>query len=604
MQILKWGYKYYKKRMPLAVICQIMGEIAILIGLITPLLSQLIFDGVINYNNGDNVQSNFIVRWLLNGNFGEKGSFKLFLSIAVIFMTLILLRDILIQVRNNLFRLNGVRFESDLKFATYKKLLNTSNESLAKYNAGDLLTILESDIINVKELFSTLSLCIIDAVFMIIVSCIFLVSYQKYLILIPLGIVPALIFVLRRYMKTSRRISNKIRDKNADMNLYVQEHVNGIRLVKSYANEDVAKKNFDKANRACRDSFFEQVSAQSRYNIIFNSLRQLAYVLAIGIGGYFTLKGEIGVGALVACTSYVTNIMAYITNLNSYLYTAQQYSVCGDRIIKFMGEKEIDDGEKIIPIENFNLSIRNLRFMKDGKKILDNINLDIPYGTKIGVMGGTGSGKSVLLKTLSEIIPDYTGVITLGGKDIREYNIEELRNQFSYVFQDVFLFSNTIDANIAFSKPDANFEEVLEAAKFAQAHRFISGMKEGYDTIVGEKGLGLSGGQKQRISVARALIKNAPILVLDDATSALDKATEKDLLKTLKEKYPQKTLIISAHKVSSVKDCDKIIYLENGKIAEEGTYGELIKLNGEFAKIYRMQSEECDIDDLNKEVGK
>ena len=214
-------------------------------------------------------------------------------------------------------------------------------------------------------------------------------------------------------------------------------------------------------------------------------------------------------------------------------------------------------------------------------------------------MGGTGSGKSVILKSLVRIYEATQGSITINGKDIRSYELDDLRNEFAYVFQDVFLFSNTIDANIAFYAPEIDKETVRRVAAQAQASRFIEGLPQGYETIVGEKGLGLSGGQKQRVSIARALLKNAPVLVLDDASSALDAITERALMASIKENYPEHTILIAAHRVSSVADCDEILYMQDGEIIERGTFDELMKKNGVFAGIYRLQTSEA----VNEEVA-
>ena len=184
------------------------------------------------------------------------------------------------------------------------------------------------------------------------------------------------------------------------------------------------------------------------------------------------------------------------------------------------------------------------------------------------------------------------GEISINGENIKNIELESLRDKFAYVFQDVFLFSNTIDSNIAYAEPDIEKEQVVEAAKHAQAHGFIQRLDEGYETIVGERGIGISGGQKQRVSIARALLKDAPVLVMDDSTSALDVNTEKRLLQDIKENYPDKTLLISAHRLSSVVDCDEIIYMKDGMIVERGTFDELMKLNGHFASVYRIQEEQ------------
>ena len=207
----------------------------------------------------------------------------------------------------------------------------------------------------------------------------------------------------------------------------------------------------------------------------------------------------------------------------------------------------------------------------------------------MGIVGGTGSGKSTLLESLTRIHDMSDGEIKLNDVNIKDYDLISLRNQFAYVYQEVFLFSNTIDSNISYGNPEATDEMVHTAAVHAQADDFIQKLDEGYDTIVGERGLGISGGQKQRVSIARALLKNAPILVLDDSTSALDVSTEKKLLADIKEHYAEKTLLISAHRMSSVVDCDEILYLLDGKIVERGTFDELMALNGHFASVYRIQ---------------
>ena len=247
------------------------------------------------------------------------------------------------------------------------------------------------------------------------------------------------------------------------------------------------------------------------------------------------------------------------------------------------GTKEISSTEK--PDINFN----HVTIELDDQKILDDICLSIPAGKKIGVVGGTGSGKSVLLESLIRIHDATGGSITINGVDIKDCRLESLRSQFAYVFQDVFLFSNTIESNIDYADPEADEETMYRCALHAQADSFIQQLDDGYETIVGERGLGISGGQKQRVSIARALLKNSPVLILDDSTSALDMDTEKKLLASIKEHYNDKTLIISAHRMTSVMDCDEIIYLSEGKIVERGTFDELMKLDGHFAKVYHTQ---------------
>ena len=257
----------------------------------------------------------------------------------------------------------------------------------------------------------------------------------------------------------------------------------------------------------------------------------------------------------------------------------------------FMGKpSRIGNGTKPVKnTEKTDISLKHVYIEADGAAILKDINLEIPSGKKVGIVGGTGCGKSVLLESLVRIYDITGGSIKLNGTEINEYELSALRDRFAYVFQDVFLFSNTIDSNIAYSEPDIEREQIITAARHAQAHSFIQNLPDSYETIVGERGLGISGGQKQRISIARALLKDAPVLVLDDSTSALDVRTEKKLLEDIKENYPDKTILISAHRLSSVVSCDEILYMQDGMITERGTFDELMALNGRFAKLYRIQ---------------
>ena len=239
------------------------------------------------------------------------------------------------------------------------------------------------------------------------------------------------------------------------------------------------------------------------------------------------------------------------------------------------------------------IELKDVSLEMDGQEILKHINIHVPYGKKLGIVGETGSGKSVLLKALVRLCDITEGQITISGHDIKEFSLDNLRKMYSYVFQDVFLFSNTIESNIAFSREDIDERMVTRAAANAEAARFIDALPERYKTIVGERGLGISGGQKQRISIARAFLKNAPVFVLDDSTSALDVNTERVVLKNIYEHFSEKTLIITAHRFSSVADCDEILYMKDGVITERGTFRELMELEGSFAHIYQVQQKQA-----------
>jgi ABC-type multidrug transport system fused ATPase/permease subunit len=306
------------------------------------------------------------------------------------------------------------------------------------------------------------------------------------------------------------------------------------------------------------------------------------------------MQGHLTIGYILSSSTYVLRFMNNITGINNHIFNMQQQTIAGLALKNFM-EKESrvpDEGESGLRSDTPNIVLKDVCLTLDGQEILKNINIDIPYGKKIGIVGETGSGKSVLLKTLVRICDITSGSITIDGHDVKDFTLERLRNMYSYVFQDVFLFSNTIESNIAFSRPDINERMVTKAADSAKASKFIDALSDRYKTVVGERGLGISGGQKQRISIARAFLKNAPIFVLDDSTSALDVNTEREVLKNIHDRFSEKTLIITAHRFSSVVDCDEILYMKDGQITERGTFRELMDLGGSFAHVYSVQKQQ------------
>ena len=440
-----------------------------------------------------------------------------------------------------------------------------------------------------------------DSFFVLVLSFTLLALNSLWMLIIPAVVGPVLLFVLVRYTRAARRVSQNIRNNNARMNLTVQENINAVRLIRSFANEDVEERKFDAVNTGLRDSYYEQVDVSAKFGLAFNTIRHVAYVSTVAIGAVLVLNGAFLVGIMTACITYVSKIMDHLTQVSNNLYQLQYGLVSGGRIMEFLERKtRIPEPERPQKVSGRpEIELKNVSVTAEGKPLLKHIDLKIPFGKKIGFMGGTGSGKSVLLKSLVRIYDATEGQILINGKDVREYELDDLRNVFAYVFQDVFLFSNTIDANIAFYAPNVDKEEVMRVAELAQAGGFIRSLPQGYETIVGEKGLGLSGGQKQRISIARALLKNAPVLVLDDASSALDVITERKLMRAIKDNYPDRTILIAAHRVSSLADCDEILYMQDGEIIERGTFEELIAQNGRFAEIYRMQAEEGVVDDLH-----
>ncbi len=601
MSVLKFGFHYWKKYFPMALLIQILSFLAITADLLIPLLSELLIDYVICEN--EPTGEGFFA-FLTSGRYGEVHSFELFFAVGAMLLALLLTRLILIYIKNVGNQKLGLGLETDLRVVTFDKLMRLDSAKISEYNTGELLTTINSDTIMFKEMFCRMIPNIIDSIFVLVISIVLLAGIHPWLLWIPLLLSPVFTVALLRFRKMARSNYQRIRGCNSTMNLTVQENIEAVRLVRSFTNERVEEEKFDTANTNLRDSYINQIKLSSKFEVVFSTIKQIAYIGSIAVAAALVIRGDILVGYLVACTNYVLKIMDHISQINNTLFQMQQQLVSGQKMMNFMdcpiavegGEEFLEEHEKI------DISLSHISLELGGNTILKDISLEIPYGKKVGIVGGTGSGKSVLLESLSRIYDVTEGEITLNGKNIKSYDLEALRDCFAYVFQDVFLFSDTIDSNIAYSEPNIERDQIIAAAKHAQAHGFIKGLPDSYDTIVGERGLGISGGQKQRVAIARALLKDAQILVLDDSTSALDVHTERKLLAEIEQYYKDRTVIISAHRLSSVVHCDEILYMQDGVAVERGNFQELMEQDGHFAKVYRMQqaqrSETVDYDEL------
>ncbi len=601
MDVLKFGFRYWKRNLGLSILTQLMSFIALGADLLLPMLTAMFIDYIIKDSavTEDNVFS-----FMLNGRYGQVHTMELFWHLALLFVSLLMIKLILTYAKNVLNQKLGLRLETDLRLATFHKLMTLDSATISEYNTGELLTTVNSDTIMFKEMFCRIIPNILDSIFVLVIAVVFLASINPWLLIIPLLMMPVFAFSLMRFKKLARMNFRDIRARNSDMNLNVQENIEAVRLVRSFTNETVEKEKFDESNQKLKASYLKQVRLSASFEAAFSAIKQTAYIGSIAVSAILVMNGRIMVGYLASCASYVMKIMDYITMINNMIFQMQQQIVSGYKMMHFVEcESRIPDGtEEADTTVSPHLMLKGASMKLLDKTVLKNIDLDIPYGKKVGIVGGTGSGKTTLLEAVIRIHDLTEGEILLNGKNVKDYSLESLRRQFAYVFQDVFLFSNTIDSNISYADPEAEEKAVIRAAQHAQAHTFITKLEDGYDTIVGERGLGISGGQKQRVSIARALLKDAPVLVLDDSTSALDVDTEKKLLQEIRTHFSDKTVLISAHRMSSVVDCDEILYMLDGEIAERGTFKELMALDGHFANVYRIQeaqkNEVVDFDQL------
>ena len=392
MNAFGYGMRYWKKRLPCAVFCQLIGYIGLSIDLLLPLLSAMFVDYILDYNPADQLASGAgIFSFLINGRFGEPKTWQLFFSITAVFAVLEIIREALIYLRNVLFQQNGIWMENELRDITYKKLVDLDSSTVSSYNAGELLTTLSADIITAKEMYCRILLMMGDSFFVIAVTCVLLATYSSWMLLLPAAIAPILLFALIRYSRAARRVSTNIRNCNADMNLNVQENIDAVRLIRSFANEELEEHKFDRVNGNLKNAYLEQVDVSAKYGLIFNVIRQIAYIATIAIGTLMVFIGQFKVGVMTACVTYVLRIMDFLTQINNCVYQMQYGIVSMGRIMDFLEKKtKIPQAEHADKIRSApNIEVKNVSVTEDGKPLLKHINLSIPCGKKIGIMGGT-----------------------------------------------------------------------------------------------------------------------------------------------------------------------------------------------------------------------
>lgn len=416
---------------------------------------------------------------------------------------------------------------------------------------------------------------------------------------IPLTIVSLLMFPLyafsvKYFFGHLRKLTRERSQKLAELQGYLHERIQGMPVIKSFAIEEYEQGNFNRKNRNFLKKALDHTSWNAKAFAVVNTITDIAPLLIIAYSGYQVIVGNLSLGTMVAFIAYIDRLYNPLRRLVNSSTTLTQAIASMDRVFEFMDEKyDIKDSENAIELKKAegHIQFENVSFKYSVKEndVLKNINLDVKKGETIALVGMSGGGKSSLVSLIPRFYDVTEGRILLDGKDIRNYKVQSLRNQIGMVFQDHILFSESVKTNILLGRPDATDEEVIEAAKAANAHEFIMNLPQGYDTQVGERGVKLSGGQKQRIGIARVFLKNPPIIILDEATSALDLESEHYIQEALEKLAKDRTTFIVAHRLSTITHADRIILIEHGRIVESGTHEELMKKKGHYYDLFQVQ---------------
>lgn len=487
----------------------------------------------------------------------------------------------------------GAKMERDMRRELFDHYQELSFSYYSRNNSGQMMSKLVSDLFDISEFAHHGPENLFISLVKIVGAFIFLFFINRKLALpLILLVIVMFVFSFRQNAKMQETFMEN-RRKIGDVNASLQDTLSGIRVVQSFANEDIERAKFKKSNEAFlvskRDNYHCMGSFMSS-NLFFQGMM---YLVTLVYGGYLIAQGEMQTSDLAMYALYIGIFISPIQILVELVEMMQKGLSGFRRFLDVMEtESEIRDADNAVELTDVKGHVRydhvSFHYSDDETPVLSDISIDIPAGKSIALVGPSGSGKTTICSLLPRFYDVTGGSITVDGKDIRGLTLKSLRSQIGMVQQDVYLFDGTIKANIAYGKPGASDEEIINAAKCASIHDFIMELPDGYDTYVGERGTRLSGGQKQRISIARVFLKNPPILILDEATSALDNESERWIQKSLEELSKNRTTITIAHRLSTIRDADEIIVITEDGIAERGTHAKLLEKNGLYAAYYNM----------------
>ena len=476
----------------------------------------------------------------------------------------------------------------------YVKLHEMDFDYFSANKVGDIMAKMTGDVETVRHFVAWVISSLFENALWLSLSLFILFRIDWLLTLTLALVVPIIGFFAKRLVKEVRPTFANVRESFSTLNSVVAENIGGNRIVKAFAREDYEVEKFQKQNLDFREKNLISATVWAKYLPVLDSLSGILGVLVILIGGLFVINGRLDIPDLVVFNGYLWML---IWPMRMFGWLLNDFQRCSASLEKI---KEMLDVEPKIPLEAVEstevvkgfVEFKNVSFHfedDDSVAVLKNVSFRTQPGETVGILGETGSGKSTLVSLISRFYDAVEGEVLVDGKNVKGWNTRQLRDSISTVMQDVFLFSDTTAANIAFANTQASMEQIMQVAKLADAHSFIENLSDGYETIVGERGTGLSGGQKQRLSLARALLKEPSILILDDTTSAVDMETEYKIQQDLQKVGKNKTTFVIAHRVSSVKDADLILVLNKGEIVERGNHESLMAEEGYYATVYNEQ---------------
>ncbi|MEG0855922.1 MAG: ABC transporter ATP-binding protein [Terrisporobacter sp.] len=515
--------------------------------------------------------------------------FRMLVIFAVTLLFIFILRAMLNHFMQYWGHVVGVRMQGDMRSIVFTHLQKLPNSYFDNNKTGVTMSRIINDLMDISELAHHGPEDLFISLVMFIGSFFILININVPLTLLIFAILPLVVYFTITQRKRMQRAFMKTRVTTGDVNATLENSIAGMKVTKSFCNEKQELDKFNESNNVFKKARQSAYRVMADYFSGMNFFMDLLEMVALVAGGYFTFIGKINLGDYAAYILYVKMFIEPIKKLINFTEQYQNGMTGFERFMEIINEdveKEVNSPVELNNVKG-NIEIDSVSFTyEDKKQVLDNLNLSIEAGKTVALVGPSGGGKTTLCNLIPRFYDFEKGDIKIDGTSVKEVSLRSLRKNIGVVQQDVFLFTGTIRDNIICAKPSASQDEIISAAKKARIHDFIESLPEGYDTYIGERGVKLSGGQKQRISISRVFLKNPPIIILDEATSALDNVTEREIQKSLEELSRDRTNLVVAHRLSTIKNADEIVVLTDNGIAERGTHEELISSGGVYSKLH------------------
>ncbi|UOQ50482.1 ABC transporter ATP-binding protein/permease [Gracilibacillus caseinilyticus] len=556
----------------------LIGIVKFGIPLLMPLIVKYVIDDIVGAENMTSDEKLTQLFWLM----GIAG---------VLFIAL---RPPIEYYRQYLAQWTGNKILFDIREKLFDHIQRLSLQFYSRSKTGEIISRVINDVEQTKNFVMTGLMNIWLDLVTIVIAIIIMLFMDVWLTIVSIALFPLYAISVKIFYGKLRDLTRNRSQALAQVQGHLHERVQGIPVTRSFALEDYEEKEFEKKNQNFLQRAIDHTSWNAKTFAVMNTITDVAPLLVIGFAGYFAITANLTVGTIAAFVGYMDRVYSPLRRLISSSTVLVQSIASMDRVFELMDEKyDIKDKPNATKLQTVDGTVEfdrvSFQYEKDGELVLNDISLQVNQGETIALVGMSGGGKSTIISLIPRFYDVTSGRILVDGQDIRDVQARSLRDNIGMVLQDNILFSESIEMNIRMGNPEATDAEVVAAAKAANAHGFITELADGYNTLVGERGVKLSGGQKQRIAIARVFLKNPPLLILDEATSALDLESEHLIQEALEKLASDRTTFIVAHRLSTITHADRIVLIENGEIVEQGTHQQLIQQQGHYYNLYQVQ---------------